>query len=68
MEIKSLKFLIFAIATFIIIFLMNYIGNTQPDKLQTAILNGFGGVLGLLIGMFIYNRSKNDKNGPQHID
>ncbi|WDT67858.1 hypothetical protein [Cloacibacterium sp. TD35] len=68
MKIKSVKFLAALIITFVIVFLMNYIGNTQPDKLQSAILNGLGGMVGLTIGMIIYNRSKNDKSGPQHFD
>ncbi len=68
MKIKSVKFLAALIITFVIVFLMNYIGNTQPDKLQSAILNGLGGMVGLTIGMIIYNRSKNDQSGPQHFD
>lgn len=68
MEIKSVKFLVVLVITFVIVFLMNYIGNTQPDKLQRALLNGLGGMVGLTIGMMIYNRSKNDKSGPQHFD
>ena len=61
MEIKSVKFLVVLVITFVIVFLMNYIGNTQPDKLQSALLNGLGGMVGLTIGMMIYNRSKNDQ-------
>ena len=68
MEIKSVKFLVVLVITFVIVFLMNYIGNTQPDKLQSALLNGLGGMMGLTIGMVIYNRSKNDQSGPQHFD
>ncbi|WP_213195549.1 hypothetical protein [Cloacibacterium caeni] len=68
MEIKSVKFLVVLVITFVIVFLMNYIGNTQPDKLQSALLNGLGGMVGLTIGMLIYNRSKNDQSGPQHFD
>ena len=68
MEIKSVKFLVVLVITFVIVFLMNYIGNTQPDKLQRALLNGLGGMVGLTIGMLIYNRSKNDQSGPQHFD
>ena len=68
MEIKSVKFLVVLVITFVIVFLMNYIGNTQPDKLQSALLNGLGGLVGLTIGMLIYNRSKNDQSGPQHFD
>ena len=68
MEIKSVKFLVVLVITFVIVFLMNYIGNTQPDKLQSALLNGLGGMVGLTIGMMIYNRSKNVQSGPQHFD
>ena len=68
MEIKSVKFLVVLVITFVIVCLMNYIGNTQPDKLQSALLNGLGGMVGLTIGMMIYNRSKNDQSGPQHFD
>ena len=68
MEIKSVKFLVVLVITFVIVFLMNYIWNTQPDKLQSALLNGLGGMVGLTIGMMIYNRSKNDQSGPQHFD
>ena len=68
MEIKNVKFLVVLVITFVIVFLMNYIGNTQPDKLQSALLNGLGGIVGLTIGMMIYNRSKNDQSGPQHFD
>ena len=50
MEIKSVKFLVVLVITFVIVFLMNYIGNTQPDKLQSALLNGLGGMVGLTIG------------------
>ncbi len=64
MEIKSVKFLVVLVITFVIVFLMNYIGNTQPDKLQSALLNGLGGMVGLTIGMMIYNRSKNDQSWP----
>lgn len=68
MEIKSVKFLVVLVITFVIVFLMNYIGNTQPDKLQSALLNGLGGMVGLTIGMIIYNRSKNDQSGQQNFD
>ena len=47
---------------------MKYVGNTNADKLENAIMNGVGGMIGITIGMFFYNRSKNDKNPPQHFD
>jgi hypothetical protein len=55
MELKSVKFLVVLVITFVIVVLMNYIGNTQSDKLQRALLNGLGGMVGLTIGMIIYN-------------
>lgn len=48
---------------------MNYIGNTSPDKLQTALMNGIAGVVGLAIGMIIYNRNQDKNNHPSnHFD
>lgn len=68
MKIISVKFLIFLVITFIIVFLMNYLGNTRPDKLSTAIMNGFAGIIGLIIGIFLYNKFKNDKSKPHDFD
>lgn len=68
MKLKSYKFLLALAVTFVIVFLMNYIGNAKADRLETALMNGVGGALGLTIGMYIYNRSKNDKTPPQHFD
>jgi len=47
---------------------MNYIGNDLPDKLQRALLTAFAGVIGLSIGLIIYNRGKNDNQPPQNFD
>ncbi len=47
---------------------MNYIGNPSPDKLNTALMNGIAGVVGLAIGMTIYNKSKGKDNPPDHFD
>ncbi|MCD9616736.1 hypothetical protein [Chryseobacterium gleum] len=54
--------------TFVILFLMNYIGNDLPDKLQRALMTAFAGVIGLTIGLFILNKGRNDKNPPQNFD
>ena len=35
---------------------------------KSALLNGLGGMVGLTIGMLIYNRKQNDQSGPQHFD
>lgn len=68
MEIKSRKFLVVLAITFVLVFLMNYLGNSKADRLETALLNGLGGIVGLTIGMYIYNRGKNDKTPPQDFD
>ena len=68
MKIKSYQFLGALAITFILVFLMNYIGNTKPDRLSTAVLNGLGGMLGLTMGMYIYNRGKNDNTPPETFD
>ncbi len=61
MSIKSKKFLVVAIITFIILFLFNYVGNDMPDKLERALMTAGAGVVGLIIGMwFVYKNSKDD--------
>lgn len=61
MNIKSIKFAILAAVTFVILFLFNYIGNTQPDKLERALMTAGAGVVGLTIGMwFVHKNSKDD--------
>lgn len=58
MDIKSKRFLSVAIITFIILFLMNYIGSTYDDKLSRALMTGGAGVLGLTIAMWYMHRTK----------
>ncbi|UOU96855.1 hypothetical protein MUU74_10145 [Chryseobacterium daecheongense] len=68
MKLFGKNHIIISIITFIILFLMNYIGNDLPDKLQRAILTAFAGVVGLSIGLLILNKGKNDNNPPQNFD
>lgn len=69
MNIKSPKFILIAIATFIILFLMNFIGNQAPDKLQSALMIAFAGVIGLTIGMwFVYRNRGDGDNSPHDFD
>lgn len=60
--------IILSLITFAILFLMNYIGNDQDDKLYRALINAFAGVVGLSIGMFILYKNKDDKNPPESFD
>ncbi|MBH1960187.1 MAG: hypothetical protein I8H68_08750 [Flavobacteriia bacterium] len=61
MNIRSKKFLVVAIITFLILFLMNYVGNNMPDRLERALMTAVAGVVGLTIGMwFVHKNSKDD--------
>ena len=61
MNIRSPKFLAIAVITFIILFLMNYVGNKNADKIETALMTAVAGVIGLTIGMwFVFRNSKDD--------
>ena len=61
MDIKSKKFMVVAAITFLILFLMNYIGNDMPDRLERALMTAVSGVVGLTIGMwFVHRNSKDD--------
>ncbi|GAA4158547.1 hypothetical protein GCM10022217_19930 [Chryseobacterium ginsenosidimutans] len=68
MKLFGKNHLIICAITFIILFLMNYIGNNQADKLQTALMIAVAGVIGLSIGLVIMNKGKNDKTPPQNFD
>lgn len=68
MKLFGKNHIIISVITFVILFLMNYIGNDLPDKLQRALLTAFAGVVGLSIGLFILNKGKNDNNPPQNFD
>lgn len=61
MDIKSKKFMVVGVITFLILFLMNYIGNDLPDRLERALMTAVAGVIGLTIGMwFVHRNSKDD--------
>ncbi len=66
MNIKSYRFLIVAAITFIILFMMNYIGNPETDRLQRALMTAGAGVAGLTIGMWFVYRNRNDSDRPPH--
>ncbi|GAB0157208.1 hypothetical protein CHRYSEOSP005_24790 [Chryseobacterium sp. Alg-005] len=68
MKLFGKNHIIISVITFIILFLMNYMGNDLPDKLQRALLTAFAGVIGLSLGLLILNKGKDDKNPPQNFD
>ncbi|WP_449401229.1 hypothetical protein [Chryseobacterium wanjuense] len=61
MKLFGRNHIIISVITFVILFLMNYIGNDQPDKIERALMTSVAGVIGLSIGLFILNKGKNDK-------
>ncbi|WP_027379686.1 hypothetical protein [Chryseobacterium daeguense] len=68
MKIFGKNHLIISAVTFVILFLMNYIGSNEADKLERALMTAGAGVIGLSIGLFILNKGKNDKTPPQNFD
>lgn len=68
MKLFGKNHIIICIITFVILFLMNYLGNDQPDKIERALMIAGAGVIGLSIGLLIMNRGKNDKNPPPDFD
>lgn len=60
MNIKSTQFAIIALITFAVLFLMNYIGNPETDRVQRALLTAAAGVAGLTIGMWFVFRNRKD--------
>ncbi|WP_374461585.1 hypothetical protein [Chryseobacterium taeanense] len=68
MKLFGKNHLIICVITFAILFLMNYLGNNEADKLQRALMIGAAGVIGLSIGLFIMNKGKDDKTPPHDFD
>ena len=68
MKLFGRNHLILCAITFIILFLMNYLGNDQADKLQRALMIGAAGVIGLSLGLLIMNKGKDDKTQPHNFD
>ncbi|WP_415328393.1 hypothetical protein [Chryseobacterium sp. MMS23-Vi53] len=68
MKLFGRNHIIISLITFVILFLMNYIGSQEADKLERALMTAGAGVIGLSIGLFILNKGKNDKTPPQNFD
>lgn len=61
MKLFGRNHIIISIITFAVLFLMNYLGSTEPDKLSRALMTAAAGVIGLSIGLFILYKNKDDK-------
>lgn len=68
MKLFGKNHIILCVITFIILFLMNYLGNDQADKLERALMIGAAGVIGLSLGLLIMNKGKDDKTPPHNFD
>jgi len=67
MKLFGRNHLILCAITFIILFLMNYLGNDQADKLERALMIGAAGVIGLSLGLLIMNKGKDDKTSSTQL-
>ncbi|KIC63575.1 hypothetical protein [Chryseobacterium taiwanense] len=68
MKLFGRNHILVCVFTFAILFLMNYLGNEEADKMERALMTAAAGVIGLTVGLFIMNKGKNDKNPPQNFD
>ncbi|WP_292009326.1 hypothetical protein [Chryseobacterium sp.] len=68
MKLFGQQHIIISVITFAILFLMNYLGNESPDKMERALLTAVAGVIGLTIGLFILNKGKNGDKPPHDFD
>lgn len=60
--------IVLSVITFVILFLMAYVGSKETDKLSRAFFNGIAGVIGMTVGMFILYKNRNDKFPPENFD
>lgn len=61
MKLFSIHHILISIVTFVILFLMNYLGSPYADRLSRALLTAVAGVVGLSIGLFIIYKNKDGK-------
>lgn len=68
MEFKGTRLVVLMVVTFIIIFLMNYLGNPASDRLQRALMTGVSGAVFLAIGFWLFGKFGKDKDDHQNFD
>ncbi|NAW51117.1 hypothetical protein GNY06_06930 [Elizabethkingia argentiflava] len=56
---KNPKYYILILLTFVVVFLMGYIGNDEPDKLSRILMNAVAGAVGMAVGLLIYKKREN---------
>jgi len=61
MKLFGMRHILICVVTFVILFLMNYIGNDLPDRLERALMTAVAGVVGISLGIFILYKAKDDK-------
>lgn len=63
MNFKNPKTYLIILATFIIVFAMNYFSNPGlEDRIQRAIMMGIAGAVGLVIGMHFFRKGNSEKD------
>lgn len=61
MKLFGRNHIIISVVTFTILFLMNYLGSDEADKLSRALMTAVAGVIGLIVGLFVIYKNKDDK-------
>jgi hypothetical protein len=62
MNFRGTKLIVAMAIAFVVVFLMNYIGNNGSDRLYRASLTGFAGAVGLGISLWYMSKKNNDKD------
>ncbi|EKB57542.1 hypothetical protein [Bergeyella zoohelcum] len=57
-QLKSPKLWIGSLIAFIIVFLMSYLGNSQEDRLERALMVAAGGAIGMFFGLLFLGNTK----------
>lgn len=69
MNLKNPNLYLVLLGAFILIFGLFYLRNPEaPDRMSRALMNGAAASIGLFIGLWFYNKNKDNGNNHQDFD